>query len=94
MTNYPIKKAVIIKVYGKVQGVGFRFYTNKKAVELGISGYVQNKTDGSVYIEAEGDETNLLTFIDWCNIGPQWARVTNVETQFVPPINIVGFNIK
>ena len=87
-------KAAIIKVYGRVQGVGFRFYTNKKAVELNISGYVQNKPDGSVYIEAEGDETNLLTFIDWCNIGPQWARVSNVETQFVPPINFVSFQIK
>lgn len=89
MTN-----AVIIKVYGTVQGVGFRFYTNKKAIELGISGYVQNKPDGSVYIEAEGDETSLLTFIDWCNIGPQWARVTKVETQFVPPVNFAEFHIK
>lgn len=89
MTN-----AVIIKVYGTVQGVGFRFYTNKKAIELGISGYVQNKPDGSVYVEAEGDETSLLTFIDWCNIGPQWARVTKVETQTVPAINYAGFQIK
>ncbi len=88
------KKASIIKVYGKVQGVGFRFYTNKKAVELGISGYVQNKSDGSVYIEAEGDETDLLTFIDWCNIGTEWARVSKVETQFVPPINLSKFQVK
>ncbi|MBC8321720.1 MAG: acylphosphatase [Bacteroidetes bacterium] len=87
-------KAAIIKVYGKVQGVGFRFYTNKKAVELGILGYVQNKPDGSVYIEAQGDEIDLLTFIDWCNIGPQWARVSNVESQFFPPINYDGFYIK
>ncbi|HJN05894.1 MAG TPA: acylphosphatase [Bacteroidales bacterium] len=87
-------KAAIIKVYGIVQGVGFRFYTNKKAIELGISGYVQNKPDGSVYIEAEGDETDLMTFIDWCNIGPQWARVTKVETQIVPAINYIDFQIK
>ncbi len=89
MTN-----AVIIKVYGTVQGVGFRFYTNKKAIELGISGYVQNKPDGSVYIEAEGDETSLSSFIDWCNIGPQWARVTKVETQTAPAINYIDFQIK
>ncbi len=94
MTNYPMTKAAIIKVYGKVQGVGFRYYTNKKAVELNLCGYVQNKPDGSVYIEAEGDETNLLTFIDWCNIGPQWARVANVESQFMPLINAVGFQVK
>lgn len=89
-----MKKAATIKVYGKVQGVGFRFYTNKKAVELNISGFVQNKPDGSVYIEAEGDRTNLLTFIDWCSIGPQWARVANVESQFVPPIDVDGFRIR
>lgn len=94
MTNYPMTKAAIIKVYGKVQGVGFRFYTNKKAVELDISGWVQNKPDGSVYIEGEGDETNLLTFIDWCNTGPQWARVSKVETQFVPPLDYERFLIK
>ncbi len=94
MTNHPISKAAIIKVYGKVQGVGFRFYTNKKAVELNISGYVQNKPDGSVYIEAEGDEKNLLTFIYWCNLGPQWARVTKVDTHTVPIINHNGFRIK
>ena len=94
MTNYPTKKAAIIKVYGRVQGVGFRFYTNKKAVELNISGYVQNKPDGSVYIEAEGDKTSLQTFIDWVNIGTQWARVNKVKTQFVPPLNITGFQTK
>ncbi|MFK5855018.1 MAG: acylphosphatase [Bacteroidota bacterium] len=87
-------KAAIIKVYGRVQGVGFRFYTNKKAIELNISGYVQNKPDGSVYIEAEGDETDLITFIEWVNIGTQWARVSKVETQLMPPLNIVGFQMK
>ncbi len=94
MTNNQNPKAAIIKVYGKVQGVGFRFYTNKKAAELNISGFVQNKPDGSVYIEGEGNETDLLTFIDWCNIGPQWARVTKVDTQTVPAISYNGFQIK
>lgn len=94
MTKHQNKKSVLIKVYGKVQGVGFRFYTTKKAVELNITGYVQNKPDGSVYIEAEGEEIDLLTFIDWCNIGPQWARVSKVETQFVPPLNYSGFITK
>ncbi len=89
-----MKEAVIINVYGLVQGVGFRFYTNKKANELNIDGYVQNKPNGSVYIEAEGDKTDLLTFIDWCNIGPQWARVSKVESQFVPPVNHIAFQTK
>lgn len=89
-----MEKAAIIKVYGRVQGVGFRFYTNKKAMELNLSGYVQNKPDGSVYIEAQGYKTDLQTFIDWINIGTQWARVSKVETQFVPPIKVDGFQVK
>ncbi|PKP49853.1 MAG: hypothetical protein CVT92_14890 [Bacteroidetes bacterium HGW-Bacteroidetes-1] len=46
-------KAVIIQIFGRVQGVGFRYYTVHKAMELGVYGFVQNKGDGSVYIEAE-----------------------------------------
>jgi len=89
-----MKKAAIIKVYGRVQGVGFRFYTNKKAVELNISGFVQNKTDGSVYIEAQGNELDLQTFTDWVKIGTQWSIVNKVEIQHVPPLNINGFQMK
>ncbi len=88
-----MRKAAIIKVYGKVQGVGFRFYTNKKAVELNIHGFVKNKPDGSVYIEAEGDNNDLATFIDWCNIGTQWSRVLKVEVQYIPLINSDKFRI-
>ena len=54
-----MKQGAIIKVFGKVQGVGFRYYTQRKAVELGITGFVQNRPDGSVYIEAEGEEEDL-----------------------------------
>jgi acylphosphatase len=77
-------KAVIIKVYGKVQGVGFRFYTQKEAQDLGLTGYVQNKPDGSVYIEAEGESDKLERFALWCEEGPSWARVSKVEKQCVP----------
>ncbi|MBT3173828.1 MAG: acylphosphatase [Lentimicrobiaceae bacterium] len=86
--------AATISVFGKVQGVGFRFYTNKKAKELNICGYVLNKSNGSVYIEAEGTKANLDSFIDWCKTGPQWARVSRVEVQHVPPLNSSIFSIK
>ena len=88
------KKAVILKVYGKVQGVGYRYYTHKKANELGLNGYVRNKPDGSVYVEAEGDEDLLEKFIHWCEEGPTWARVTKVEQQFVPLTGHSGFEVK
>ncbi len=87
-------KAALISVTGRVQGVGFRYYTQQKAAELNISGFVQNKPNRSVYIEAEGEEENLKTFIDWCHLGPQRAMVTRVYTQHVPPMNQNGFVIK
>jgi len=89
-----MKKGAIIRVYGKVQGVGFRYYTQQKARELGITGFVQNRPDGSVYIEAEGEEENLDNFIQWCYEGPGWARVTDVKVQKTPVFGYDGFKIK
>ena len=84
------KTAVILTVFGKVQGVGFRYYTHKKARELSISGFVRNMPDGSVYIEAEGTETSLHQFVSWCGDGPSWARVTKVDRQNVP---VTGYDV-
>jgi acylphosphatase len=88
------KQSVILRVYGRVQGVGFRFYTQRKAQELGILGYVQNKPDGSVYIEAEGEAKPLQQFMHWCEAGPAWAHVTEVKKQFVPVRDFEGFKIR
>jgi acylphosphatase len=89
-----MRKAVIIQVYGRVQGVGFRYYTEKKALELDIAGFVQNKGDGSVYIEAEGDEIQLEQFADWCKTGPRWANVRECRISEMPPLEIKGFNVR
>jgi acylphosphatase len=71
-------KHLNINVFGKVQGVFFRVYTQKKAEELGLRGFVQNEPDGSVYIEAEGAETILKDFTAWCNVGSPDAEVSKV----------------
>ncbi len=89
-----IIKSALIKVHGRVQGVGFRYYTKQKATELNIQGYVQNKPDRTVVIEAQGEEEDMKTFIDWCHIGPQRAMVSKVDIQFVPPLEQNGFMIK
>ena len=81
-------------MYGKVQGVGFRFYTQKKARELGIQGFVKNILDGSVYVEAEGTEEKVDEFILWINSGPPWARVDDVRIQTIPQFQAVGFTIR
>ncbi|MBU1369363.1 MAG: acylphosphatase [Bacteroidetes bacterium] len=89
-----MKKAARIQVYGRVQGVGFRFYTQQKAIELNLSGYVQNKSDGSVAIEAEGEAEKLDEFIHWCHNGPSWARVQEVKYSMMPPFNYIKFEIR
>ena len=70
-----MKKHFSIRVSGKVQGVFFRASTKEKAETLSLLGFVQNESDGSVYIEAEGDEDELAEFIEWCKVGPSQARV-------------------
>ena len=86
--------AKIIKVYGKVQQVGFRFYTRKKAQELGLYGFVKNELDGSVYIEVEGPEIEMEHFVLWCHQGPKWARVDKVLANDCPALNLENFVVK
>lgn len=74
-----MKKHIKLTVHGKVQGVGFRFSCSEAANNYGIKGFVKNKPDGTVYIEAEGEDENIALFVDWCKKGPLWARVSELE---------------
>ena len=72
-------KHLSISISGKVQGVFFRASTKAVADQLGVKGIVKNQGDGSVYIEAEGDDFSLESFLEWCNEGPLQASVQKVE---------------
>jgi acylphosphatase len=72
-------KHVSVTVYGKVQGVFFRASAQEAALQYGVKGFVKNQSDGSVYIEAEGEDAVLDRFIAWCHQGPPQARVDRVE---------------
>jgi len=74
-------KHITIRVHGRVHGVFFRDSALRKANELGITGFARNDLDGSVYIEAEGEEAALGEFVNWCNDGPPMAEVREVETE-------------
>ncbi|HMV07363.1 MAG TPA: acylphosphatase [Cyclobacteriaceae bacterium] len=74
-------KAVKIRVTGRVQGVFYRASAKDAAVQLMLKGFAQNQPDGSVYIEVEGDEENLNSFIAWCKHGPPRASVSNVVVE-------------
>ena len=70
-----------IFIFGEVQGVSFRYFSRQEADRLGISGFIRNEPDGSIYIEAEGKEKELHKFIQWCKNGPPIARVNRVEAR-------------
>lgn len=63
-------------IEGRVQGVGFRYFVLHQARKLGVKGYVKNQSDGSVLVEAVGDESAVYRLMDLCRQGPPLARVT------------------
>lgn len=75
------KKHLKIKIHGKVQGVFFRDTTCKRAGELGLSGWVRNESDGTVYIEIEGDPLKVDEFIRWCSKGPKMAKIDKIQSK-------------
>ncbi len=76
-----------IKVYGYVQGVFFRYTTRKVARRLGLTGYVKNMLDGTVYIEAEGPADKLLELLEFSKQGPKHSQVEKVEHEYTKPTN-------
>ncbi len=83
-----------IKIEGIVQGVGFRFSARKAAMGIGVSGFVKNMPDGSVYAEAEAEEKKINEFISWCKKGPPAARVEKIIVTEMEVKHSEGFYIK
>ena len=75
-------KHVSIRVSGRVQGVCFRAYAQKRAIDFGLSGYVKNMPDNSVYMEAEGADEDVDKLVEWAKQGPPAARVTDIQVNF------------
>ena len=85
---------VSISVYGKVQGVFFRKYTIDAAQQYEITGFVKNANDGSVYIEATGNQEMINEFIKWCHKGSPPSQVDRVEVKEMPLTQYKGFSIR
>jgi len=65
-------------VYGKVQGVNFRFYTKRIAKESNLDGWVKNLKDGRVEVVAEGEVTDIEKFLQVLNKGPILSKVEKI----------------
>ncbi len=80
-------------VSGVVQGVGFRYFVYRNAVELGIKGYVRNKRDGTVEVVAEGDEEKLEELKKLLYKGPTFSIVDSVREENIEPQGFIDFQI-
>jgi acylphosphatase len=72
-------------IRGRVQGVSFRYYTQRRADELGVVGWVRNLPDGSVEVRAQGTTKQLEDLLAFLHHGPDAARVTSVDVDWHSP---------
>ena len=82
-------------ISGRVQGVSYRASTAAEARRLGLVGWVKNRGDGGVELEAEGTTAQIDLLLAWCAHGPPSARVLNVATDEVAPLGREhGFEVR
>jgi acylphosphatase len=83
-----------IRVRGRVQGVGYRWFTRDAASALGVRGWVRNEPDGSVSAHVEGDHEALDALISRMRRGPTFGRVDALETEEAETAGHDAFSIK
>lgn len=86
-------KRVHVLISGKVQGVGFRASTRRRAKNLELAGWVKNTEDGKVEAVFEGEDDNVEEMLDWCRKGPSIAKVVNVDVEEEEPEILEEFDL-
>jgi acylphosphatase len=87
-------RSVRLSIAGKVQGVGYRLWAERAARELGLRGWVRNRSDGSVEIAAAGDEGAVAALIEACRQGPRAAVVAAVDVTDTEDEGSIGFSAR
>jgi len=80
-------------ISGRVQGVGFRYFAERTARTIGVSGFVKNLSDGRVEAHAEGSLEQLSEFESRLREGPRWAQVQHVEAHEAAMLKLGSFKI-
>ena len=75
------KEQRVIRIHGKVQGVGYRFFATRVARRLGLKGNIQNNRDGSVDAVVEGEKGVIDDWIEELKEGPRYAEVTKIDQE-------------
>lgn len=83
-----------VRIEGRVQGVGYRLWTRRTAWQLGLSGWVRNRSDGSVEAVFQGPEADVAAMIKHCETGPPGAAVTKVELLAEGVGAFTGFEVR
>lgn len=73
-----------LRVRGRVQGVGFRYFVLRRAEELGVEGWVRNRTDGTVEALVWADEATMNVFVGAVRQGPRWGLVERLDVTVEP----------
>lgn len=85
-------KRVHVVISGKVQGVGFRASTRRRANNLELAGWVKNR-ENDVEAVFEGEKENIEEMLEWCQKGPSLARVMDVEVEEEEPEILERFKV-
>lgn len=80
-------------VDGRVQGVGFRYATQRQALLLGLTGWVRNLHNGRVESVFEGPRPTLEEMLEWCRRGPAFAKVLTIDATWLPAKGETSFRI-
>ncbi|GAA5154212.1 acylphosphatase [Microbacterium pseudoresistens] len=88
-------RSVHVIVRGRVQGVGFRWFTRDAAETAGIAGWVRNRRDGTVEAELHGDDQAVSTVLNRLSEGPEWSNVDDLAVTDAEPAPLyAGFDIR
>ena len=82
-----------VRIYGFVQGVGFRFAVERAASSRQVSGWVRNRSDGAVEAVFEGERQDVEALVDFCRHGPRGAEVERVEVEEQSAEGLGGFRV-
>jgi acylphosphatase len=82
-----------VRIEGRVQGVGFRYWTEATATRLGLSGWVRNRRDGSVEAVFSGPADGVAEMLELCRQGPPSARIDRIDTTEADDPPPAGFDV-
>ncbi len=87
-------RRVKLIIFGRVQGVGYRYFVQSRADKMEIKGFVRNLPDGEVEIDAEGEQSHISLFIEQCIEGSGLSKISNYYIHDIPIYGFQKFEIK